>query len=116
MLAISCNQSLTRPSPASLDPNEPRLISLAPFQDGISQAKKTGREGLLALRVCVRPHAGRDPPDVPGKYFKYFLKQPPVDFLVGNNRGPYVLMHMRKPGDAVPPPTAVDEARIPADA
>ena len=116
MLANPCNQSLPWPPPAFPYPNEPRLIFLAPFQDGILHKKGIGQDGLLSLRVSPRARAGKTPPDLPGKYFKIFLEKPPVDFLVGNNRGPYVLMHMRKPGDAVPPPTAVDEARIPADA
>jgi hypothetical protein len=116
MLANPCHQSLPWPSPASLYPNEPLLSSLAPFQDGIRWKVETEEDGLLALRVSPRAHARKKLPDLPGKYFKYFLEKPPVDFLVGNNRGPYVLMHMRKPAEAVPPATAVDEARTPADA
>ena len=110
-----------RPPPASLHPTKPRLSSLAPFQDGFSQRRETGEDGLLALRVCVRSHAGKSSPNLPGKYFKYFLPQPPVDFLVEKNRWPFVLMHMRKPREqtrvaVVPPTTAVDENRTPVDA
>ena len=76
-----------------------------------------------------REHMGESKPTLAGKYLKFLLAQPPVDFLAPdevpaatrNTREPYVLMHMRKPLEqtrvVVPvPTTAVDEAHTPVDA
>ena len=95
---------------------------------GPSHKKETAEAGLFAVRMSVRPHKGKSTPELPGRYYKFTLQRPPVDFLVqdegrGNasSRDPFVLMHMRKRWDqtrvVVPvSTTAVDDAHTPADA
>ena len=90
--------------------------------------KNTSESGLVAVEMNPRPHEGKASPDLPGKYIKFMLEKPPVDFLVpdpdaepASNREPFVLMHAPKPQKqtrvAVPEPTtAVDEDRTPVDA
>jgi len=76
--------------------------------------------------MFARAHTGKTAPILPGRYYKFTLEMPPVDFLVPgpasrSNRAPFVLMHMRtKPEQTrvvVPEPaTAVDDTHTPVDA
>ena len=94
-----------------------------------SNVKATSEPGLLELRMSVRKRAGKVAPKLDGKYIKFMLEKPPVDFLVpgmeqaansSDARQPFVLMHMPKlrtrASVAPEPPTAVDEAHTPTDA
>ena len=81
---------------------------------------ETREAGLVAVRMAVRPHKGKPPPDLAGRYYKFMLGKPPVDFLVSDpapaatrSREPFVLMHMRLQHTRVvvpEPATAVDDA------
>ncbi|KAJ1488654.1 hypothetical protein T484DRAFT_3598050 [Baffinella frigidus] len=83
---------------------------------------KTSQDGLLRKRMTARPNEGFDAPEFIGAWYKYFLEQPPVDFLVAdpaaNRPWPYVCFHMPKQTRvaAPEPATAVDETSTPADA
>ena len=73
---------------------------------GPSNMKATSEPGLFELRMSVRKRAGKSAPKLRGKYFKFMLQNPLVDFLVpdpepsansSNGREPFVLMHMPRP-------------------
>ena len=60
-------------------------------------------------------------PTLPGKYYKFSLEKPPIEFLVSSHRAPFVLFHMPNPGGqtqvvAPEPTTAMDVVQTPADA
>jgi hypothetical protein len=91
--------------------------------------KATSEPGLFELGMSARAHVGKSAPDLPGKFMKFILKNPCVDFLVpdpapaanSSKRAPFVLMHMPKRGArtrfAVEElATAVDVAHTPTDA
>ena len=84
----------------------------------------SSKNGLDKWRMSVRPHKNKHAPDLPGRYYKFKLEKPRVDFLVPDpaaktsNQEPYILMHMRKKTRvAYPEPTtAVHIEPTPADA
>ena len=101
------------------------LVSFRPRQDG--KKLKTSEPGLIKKRMAARPHVGKRAPDLPGTFYKFFLEQPPVDFLVSdpasaaNRPWPFIVMHMPKPLQhtrvVVPTPaTAVDSVHTSTDA
>ena len=114
--------SIVMPPPTGIGPNTPCTWSLN-FDSKPSTARSI--PGLTAFGASVRAHPGKSAPELEGRFHKFVLDKPPVDFLVGpasnSSNLPYVLMHMPRRGGVrvvtVEPTTAVDDVvHTPADA